>query len=158
MVTRHSCRTVRPPTPESNTPTGRGSMLGDAIAGVGCGRAPPPGRLGDRVRGVARRAGPRGGLHQDRYEGRDERRRADRRELLRADRDTAGGRMAGRRAAARARADTELLRIRELVAELDGDTVPRACGLRGPDVRRARTRRVGWALRARRPPRARGPA
>src|SRR3954470_11393443 len=26
MVTRHSCRTVRPPTPESKTPTGRGSM------------------------------------------------------------------------------------------------------------------------------------
>src|SRR6266566_1358819 len=26
MVTRHSCRTVRPPTPESNTPTARGSI------------------------------------------------------------------------------------------------------------------------------------
>src|SRR5438105_15824965 len=25
MVTRHSCRTVKPPTPESNTPTGRES-------------------------------------------------------------------------------------------------------------------------------------
>src|SRR5438067_733424 len=43
--TRHSCRTVRPPTPESNTPTGRESMPGDAIAATGSDRVEAVRRL-----------------------------------------------------------------------------------------------------------------
>src|SRR2546430_17717552 len=45
IVTRHSCRTVRPPTPESNTPTGRESMPGDAIAATGSDRVEAVRRL-----------------------------------------------------------------------------------------------------------------
>src|SRR6266542_3146904 len=143
MVTRHSWRTVKPPTPESNTPTGRGSMSGDAIAGLGCVCAPraPSRRV---CRGHSRSTGGRAFRRRFADDGR---RRPDRRNAADARRHASGRRMAGR---------DDVPRSRRLAHDLATGRrdVPRA-GLRRLPARRAGARDLGRIRLPRRPARGR---